>query len=85
MEDSRRVGTYLDAGADLAQFGCLLEHLDLEARASKRQRRSQPADSGADDYDSHVRSPAIVTGRLKIMAPPLSGGRDPSLRRLRSG
>jgi hypothetical protein len=59
--------------------------LDLEASALKRQRRRQPADSRTDDYDSHVRSPAIVTGRLKIMAPPLSGGRDPSLRRLRSG
>ena len=38
IEDSRRVGTYLDAGADLAQFGGLLEHLNLEPSASKRQR-----------------------------------------------
>src|SRR5260370_39189242 len=50
MEDSRRVGAYLDAGADLAQFGGLFEHLNVEAGASKRQRRRETADSGADDY-----------------------------------
>ena len=54
IEDSRRVGTYLDAGADLAQFGGLLEDLDLEPSASKRQRRGEAADPGADYYDSHV-------------------------------
>jgi hypothetical protein len=36
----------LDAGADLAQFGGLFEHLNLEAGASKRQRRREPADPG---------------------------------------
>ena len=34
MEDPRRVGTYLHARANLAQFGGLLEHLDLEAGAA---------------------------------------------------
>jgi hypothetical protein len=31
MEDSRSIGTYLDASADLAQFGGLFEQLNLEA------------------------------------------------------
>ena len=56
MEDSRRVGTYLDAGADLAQLGGLFEHANIEASASKRQRRREPADSGADHDDSHVQT-----------------------------
>jgi hypothetical protein len=36
LHDSRRVGAYLDTGANLAQFGGLFEHLNLEARAPKR-------------------------------------------------
>ena len=55
MKDSRRVGTYLDAGADLAQLGGLFEHLNVDASASKRQRSGEAADAGADDYYSHVR------------------------------
>jgi hypothetical protein len=31
IQDSRRVGTYLDASADFAQFGSLLEDLNFEA------------------------------------------------------
>ena len=57
MEDSRRVGTYLDTGADLAQFRGLFEHANIEPSASKRQRCGKAADPGADDYDSHVRAP----------------------------
>jgi hypothetical protein len=55
MENSRRIGTYLDAGADLAQFRGLFEHLNLEARAPKRQRGREAADPGSDHNDSHVR------------------------------
>ncbi len=58
MKDSRRVGTYLDAGADLAQFGGLFEDLNIEASASKRQRGREPADPGADYDDSHAFSAA---------------------------
>src|SRR5260370_39981080 len=76
MEDSRRVRTYLDAGANLAQFGGLFEHLNLEAGASKRQRRCETADPRPDDYDSHVRSPPTPIRRLNLIAPPLHGGRD---------
>jgi hypothetical protein len=85
MKDSRRVGAYLDAGADLAQFGGLLEHANIKPSASKRQRRGKPAYSGTDDDYSHVRAPLTPIGRLNLVAPPLRGGRDPSLRRLRSG
>jgi hypothetical protein len=43
-EDPRSVGTYLDASADLAQYGSLLEQLNLEAGAPKRQRGREAAD-----------------------------------------
>jgi hypothetical protein len=55
MEDARRVRTYLNAGADLTQFGGLFEQLNLEARAPKRQRDREAADPGSDYDDSHVR------------------------------
>jgi hypothetical protein len=55
MEDSRSIGTYLDAGTDLAQFRGLFQHLNLEARAPKRQRGREAADPGSDHNDSHVR------------------------------
>jgi hypothetical protein len=56
MEDSRRVRTYLDAGADFAEFGGLFEDLNFKARASKRQCGGEAADPGADYDDSHVLS-----------------------------
>ena len=55
-QDSRRVGTYLDAGADFAQFSGLLEDLDLESGARERQRGGESTDPGADYDDSHVLS-----------------------------
>ena len=55
IENSRRVRTYLDAGADLAQFGGLLEHLNLEARTPKRQRGSEASDPRSYHDDSHGR------------------------------
>jgi hypothetical protein len=55
MEDSRRVRTYLDTGADLAQFGGLFEDLDLEARARKRQRSRKAANPSSNYDDSHIR------------------------------
>jgi hypothetical protein len=56
MEDSRRVRTYLDAGADFAEFGGLFEDLNFKARASKRQCGGESPDPGADYDDSHVLS-----------------------------
>ena len=52
-QDSRRVRTYLHAGADFAKFGGLFEDLDLEAGARKRQRSGESvADPRANYYDS---------------------------------
>ena len=73
IEDARRVGTYLDAGADLAQFGGLFEDLNVEAGASKRQRRRKPANPGADYDYSHGRAHRLKTS-ARIRLP----GIDPS-------
>jgi hypothetical protein len=72
-QDSRRVGAYLNACPDLAQFGGLLEYLDVEAGTSKRQRRCEAADPCSDHYDSH--EPAR---RLRRGARIRSRGIDPS-------
>src|SRR5260370_12598921 len=83
-------GTYLDASADLAQYGGLLEQLNLEAGAPKRQRGREAADPGSDYDDSHVRehlrscaSPAYagVQGSLSyrsFRSKAFRGGRRPS-------
>jgi hypothetical protein len=47
VEGVEGVGPELDAGADLADLGRLLEHLDMEALAHQRQRGRQPADAAA--------------------------------------
>jgi hypothetical protein len=41
------VGAELDAGADFADLGRLLEHLHLEALAHQRQRGGQAANAAA--------------------------------------
>lgn len=55
MKNSGRVGTYLNAGADLAQFGGLFKHPNVKPGTPKCQRGSEAADPGSDYYDSHVR------------------------------
>jgi hypothetical protein len=55
IEDSRRVGTYLDAGADFAEFGGLFEDMNLEAGTGKRQRGCEAANPGSDYDDSHFK------------------------------
>src|ERR1700747_2684805 len=72
-EDPRSMGTYLDASADLAQYGGLLEQLNLEAGAPKRQRGREPADPGSDYDDSHVRE------HLRSSASPAYAGVQGSL------
>jgi hypothetical protein len=47
IEGGEGVGTELDAGADLADLGRLLEHVDVEAAAHQRQRGGQAADAAA--------------------------------------
>ncbi len=59
VQDARCVGAYLNAGADFVQLRGLLEDLDVEPGASKRERRRQASDSAPDNYDSHA-SPAFV-------------------------
>ena len=71
-QNSRRVGAYLNAGSDLAQFGGLLEYLDVEAGASKRQRRCEAADPCSDYYYSHE-----LARRLRRGARIRSRGIDP--------
>src|SRR5579862_1865041 len=85
IEDSRRVGTYLDARADLAQFGSLFEHKNIQTGASKCQRGCEAADPGTDDYHSHGRSLKTPASRLNLIDTAAARRRDPSLRRLRSG
>jgi hypothetical protein len=41
----------LDAGADLAELACLLEHDRAEALARERERGREPADAAASDDD----------------------------------
>jgi hypothetical protein len=65
MEDSRRVRTYLDAGADFAQFGSLFEDLNLKAGPRERQRRRKSAYTGTNYDDFHFkRSHPCVVSRL---------------------
>ena len=49
VEHPYRVGALLDASADLAQLGCLLEHLYLESLAQQRCGGSQSTDTGTGD------------------------------------
>jgi hypothetical protein len=54
MQQVGRVGTNLDARADLSQFRSLFEDLNVQAGAPKHQCRRQPADARAHHDDSHV-------------------------------
>ena len=48
-EDSRRVGRELQPGAERLQRGRALEDRHVESGPRERERRRQPADSGAND------------------------------------
>ncbi len=75
MQPPRDIGAELDAGADLAEGGRLLQHLDAMPLARQRQGGSQPADAGAGDEDlqahwitsvlrTAVRAPFGTAGRM---------------------
>ena len=49
VERREAVGSELDAGADLAEFGCLLEHLDRESLSHQREGGGDTADAPARD------------------------------------
>src|SRR5687768_279828 len=53
-QDARSVGADLDAGADLAKLGRLLEDLHVEPLPQEPQRRCQPADATPNDRDFHT-------------------------------
>ena len=48
LEHTHCVGAYVDARSEFAEFVRLLEHIDLEALAAKRQSHAQPAETGTD-------------------------------------
>src|SRR5690606_15892384 len=51
IEGRERVRTELDAGADFAEPGALLEDLDREAPTRQREGCREPADATAGDDD----------------------------------
>jgi hypothetical protein len=51
VQDARRVGADLDAGADLADGRSALVDVDVEAGLQERQRGCDPTDTAADDRD----------------------------------
>ena len=51
IQDARRVGADLDAGADRLDVRRLLQHESVDAALRQRERCGQPAYSGADDND----------------------------------
>jgi hypothetical protein len=54
VEHPEHVGAELDAEADDTEFLCLLQHQNIEALASERQRRHGAAQSGTDDDDGKL-------------------------------
>ena len=56
VEGGEGVGRELHAGADLADLGRLLEHLDAKAALRQSERRGQPADAAARDDDGLTRA-----------------------------
>ena len=55
IEGGEGVRRELDAGADLADLGRLLEDGDAKAALRERQRRGEAADAGAGDDDQSLR------------------------------
>ena len=51
LEHPEHVGAELDAGADLLEFGRLLDDLRGDALRDSAKRRGEPADAAADDED----------------------------------
>jgi len=51
IQDLQAVRAQVQAGADFAQGGSLLEQSDREATPAERECRAQAADTGTDDGD----------------------------------
>src|SRR5215475_6894972 len=54
VECAEDIGAELDAGADLAELGRLLQHPDRDAVAGERISRREPADAAAGDEDRFI-------------------------------
>ncbi len=54
MQNARRIGADIDAGADLAERPRLLVDVHIEARLEQAQGRAEAADAAADDRDGSV-------------------------------
>src|SRR5262249_10319879 len=70
LERAEDVGTELDAGTDLAEFGRLLEHPHREALARKGVRRGQAADAAARHQDRQSPTVSVRRHRPNPPAPP---------------
>src|SRR5271156_419166 len=66
LQDSRCVGAYLDAGADLAEVACLFEDLHVVAGALEGKRGGEAADSCSDYYDSHGPQSLRTGGGIRL-------------------
>ena len=64
VEGREAVRAELDAGADLAQLWCLLQHFDGESLARERERRGKAADPAAGNEDRNVSRYTIHCGLL---------------------
>jgi hypothetical protein len=53
------VGAEMDAGADLADLGCLLEHRHVEAAADQRERGRQAPDAATGNEDGDGRGRGV--------------------------
>jgi hypothetical protein len=58
MKNAGGIRAYHDPGAYLAQFRCLLEQRDIDARTTQGESRCESPDSAAYDDCVHENSPA---------------------------
>ena len=59
MENASAVGADLYAGAEFTEFRRLLIDIDIDSALDECERRSEPADTGADDDDFFVHERAV--------------------------
>src|SRR5262249_40665936 len=75
FERTEDVGAKLDAGADLAEFGRLLQHPHRKALACERMRRRQAPDTATRNQDRqrltvrHRRSTNVAVPPANILSP----------------
>src|ERR1700677_3973314 len=55
IQNPRRIRCDLNAGADLAEFGCALDHMHVTSALSDAQSGSEATDAAADDEQRNAR------------------------------